>query len=200
MPDDTLSPLSNVLTIDDERIKTHLDRVVRGSVEETLNRGHVQGDPRRVRTLWQRAKRLSECSRSCAACASPEPPSSQKRGRRDARILLLSGRALAADSHQQSARAHPARDPTPHPCRRCIPRRSIRAQSGRGQAAPHRRHGVVDQEIPEHRATEGPADESRSHPRLSQCRAPLSPNQSAKNSGHFRMLNASALSLILTLG
>jgi hypothetical protein len=46
--------------------------------------------------------------------------------------------------------------------------------------------GVVDQEIPEHRAAEGPADESRSHPRLSQCRAPLSPNQSAKNSGHFR--------------
>jgi hypothetical protein len=32
-----LSPLSNVITIDDERIKTHLDRVVRGSVEETLN-------------------------------------------------------------------------------------------------------------------------------------------------------------------
>jgi putative transposase len=26
-----------VITIDDERIKNHLDRVVRGSVEETLN-------------------------------------------------------------------------------------------------------------------------------------------------------------------
>jgi hypothetical protein len=26
-----------VITIDDERIKSHLDRVVRGSVEETLN-------------------------------------------------------------------------------------------------------------------------------------------------------------------
>jgi putative transposase len=37
MPDDTPSPLSNVITIDDERIKSHLDRVVRGSVEETLN-------------------------------------------------------------------------------------------------------------------------------------------------------------------
>jgi hypothetical protein len=35
--DDTLSPLSNVITIDDERIKSHLDRIVRGSVEETLN-------------------------------------------------------------------------------------------------------------------------------------------------------------------
>jgi putative transposase len=37
MGDDTLSPLGNVITIDDERIKSHLDRVVRGSVEETLN-------------------------------------------------------------------------------------------------------------------------------------------------------------------
>src|SRR5512142_1751419 len=37
MVDDTLSPLGNVITIDDERIKSHLDRVVRGSVEETLN-------------------------------------------------------------------------------------------------------------------------------------------------------------------
>ena len=37
MNNDTLSPLGNVITIDDERIKSHLDRVVRGSVEETLN-------------------------------------------------------------------------------------------------------------------------------------------------------------------
>ena len=29
--------MGNVITIDDERIKSHLDRVVRGSVEETLN-------------------------------------------------------------------------------------------------------------------------------------------------------------------
>jgi hypothetical protein len=29
------SPLNNVITIDDERIKSHLDSVVRGSVEET---------------------------------------------------------------------------------------------------------------------------------------------------------------------
>jgi hypothetical protein len=29
--------LGNVITIDDERIKRHLDRGVRGSVEETLN-------------------------------------------------------------------------------------------------------------------------------------------------------------------
>src|SRR6202045_4972949 len=37
MNNDTLSPLGNVITIDDERIKRHLDRVVRGTVEETLN-------------------------------------------------------------------------------------------------------------------------------------------------------------------
>src|SRR5262245_18413462 len=37
MSDDTPRPLNNVITIDDERIKSHLDRVVRGTVEETLN-------------------------------------------------------------------------------------------------------------------------------------------------------------------
>lgn len=30
-------PLNNVIRTDDERIKGHLDRVVRGTVEETLN-------------------------------------------------------------------------------------------------------------------------------------------------------------------
>ena len=37
MTETTPSPLGNVITIDDERIKSHLDRVVRRSVEETLN-------------------------------------------------------------------------------------------------------------------------------------------------------------------
>src|ERR1700745_2659135 len=37
MTENTPSPLNNVITIDDERIKSHLDRVVRGTVEETLN-------------------------------------------------------------------------------------------------------------------------------------------------------------------
>jgi putative transposase len=37
MNETTPSPLGNVITIDDERIKNHLDRVVRGTVEETLN-------------------------------------------------------------------------------------------------------------------------------------------------------------------
>ena len=35
--EDKTIPLSNVITIDDERIRGHLDRVVRGTVEETLN-------------------------------------------------------------------------------------------------------------------------------------------------------------------
>jgi putative transposase len=37
MTEITPSPLNNVITIDDERIKSHLDRVVLGSVEKTLN-------------------------------------------------------------------------------------------------------------------------------------------------------------------
>ena len=37
MSDDTPRLLNNVITIDDERIKSHLDRVVRGTVEDTLN-------------------------------------------------------------------------------------------------------------------------------------------------------------------
>src|SRR5262245_39323507 len=37
MTETTPSPLNNVITIDDERVKNHLDRVVRGSVEDTLN-------------------------------------------------------------------------------------------------------------------------------------------------------------------
>ena len=32
-----VGPLNNIIRIDDERIKGHLDRVVRGTVEETLN-------------------------------------------------------------------------------------------------------------------------------------------------------------------
>jgi hypothetical protein len=34
MSDDTPSPLNNVITIDDERIKSHLERVARGTAEE----------------------------------------------------------------------------------------------------------------------------------------------------------------------
>ena len=43
----------------------------------------------------------------------------------------------------------------------------------RRQAAPYRRHRLVEQTLPKHRTAEGPADE-RCHHRLSQYRAPLS--------------------------
>ena len=55
-------------------------------------------------------------------------------------LLRLPGGALAAHPHQQSARAHPARDPAAHARRRRLPRRAIGAQPRRGQAAAHRRH------------------------------------------------------------
>jgi hypothetical protein len=38
MTKNTPSPLNKVITIGDERIENHLDRVVRGSVEETFER------------------------------------------------------------------------------------------------------------------------------------------------------------------
>ena len=37
MEEDTTKPLSNVIRIDDERIQEHLGKIVRGSVEDTLN-------------------------------------------------------------------------------------------------------------------------------------------------------------------
>ncbi len=37
MTENTPSPLGNVISIEDERIRNHLDRVVRGTVEDTLN-------------------------------------------------------------------------------------------------------------------------------------------------------------------
>src|SRR5262249_23198905 len=53
------------------------------------------------------------------------------------------------------------------------PGRAIPGPPRRRKAAPHRRHGVVDQKISEHRVAEGPADE-RCHHRVSQGRVPLS--------------------------
>src|SRR6516165_5284541 len=80
-------------------------------------------------------------------------------------VLRLPGEALAAHPHEQPARAPPARDQATHACGRGIPRRPIGLEPRRGQTAPHRWHGVVDQTIPEHRTAEGPADE-RSYHRL----------------------------------
>src|SRR5262249_48678008 len=78
--------------------------------------------------------------------------------------------------HEYPAGTHPARDPTAHPCCRRVPGRPVGAQPCRGQAAPHRRHRLVDQTLSEHRAAEG-AEHEGCHHRVSQCRAPLSPNQ-----------------------
>jgi mutator family transposase len=61
----------------------------------------------------------------------------------------------------------PARDQASYARGRGIPRRPIGLEPRRGQAAPRCWHGVVEQEISQHRAAEGPADE-RSHHRLSQ--------------------------------
>src|SRR5262249_38517874 len=66
------------------------------------------------------------------------------------------------------------------------------AQPRRREAAPHRRHGVVYEEISQHRAAQGPADE-RCHHRVSQGRAPLSQTESAKDSGHYRIFEFSAV-------
>src|SRR5215475_5114615 len=49
------------------------------------------------------------------------------------------------------------------------------AEPRRCQATPHRRHGMVDQEISQHRAAEG--SDERCHHRVSQGRAPLSQNR-----------------------
>ena len=71
MTEITPSPLNNVISIDDERIKNHLDRVVRGSVEETLkNSSRITSAPahedslRRRIVQWPSAYFLAPNSRS----------------------------------------------------------------------------------------------------------------------------------------
>jgi Virulence factor BrkB len=97
-------------------------------------------------------------------------------GRGDACLLWLPGGTLAAHAHQQSARAHSARDQAAHARRWCVPRRAAGAQSCRGPAAAHCRYQLVDQTLFEYRAAEG-AEHERCRHRVSQCRAPLSPDQ-----------------------
>jgi hypothetical protein len=59
MTEITPSPLNNVITIDDERIKNHLDRVVRGSVEETLNALlEAEADGCAMRSVTSAARRV----------------------------------------------------------------------------------------------------------------------------------------------
>ena len=81
------------------------------------DRGHAQGDPRR--RGHRGSAREGHPSDREAAWPAPEPRrragGSGSRG--DAHLLRLPRGALAADSHQQPTRAHPARDPAAHPCR-----------------------------------------------------------------------------------
>jgi hypothetical protein len=80
------SPLNNVFTIDDERIKNHLDWVVRGSVEERLNALLLEAGADRLCNAQQAARpsvsRLSVISYSeqrvpfqtrCRALSCPRP-------------------------------------------------------------------------------------------------------------------------------
>ena len=66
MTETTPGPLGNVITIDDERIKSHLDRVVRGSVEALHKRCCIAqaGRPRRPTA---RSKSRSEARRDTRA-------------------------------------------------------------------------------------------------------------------------------------
>ncbi len=65
----TPSSVSHVITIDDERIKNHLDRVVRGSVEETLKAlldaeaDRLCNAQRYERSEARRATRTGHCER-----------------------------------------------------------------------------------------------------------------------------------------
>jgi len=79
MSDDTPSPLNNVITIDDERIKSHLDRVVRGTVEETLNAlldasGSAVQCATHERSEARRDSRLDVCWRSFGTLNVPRRP------------------------------------------------------------------------------------------------------------------------------
>ena len=59
MSDDTPSPLNNVITIDDERIKSHLEQVVRGTVEEALNVARCRGGSAVMRNAVSAAPRVA---------------------------------------------------------------------------------------------------------------------------------------------
>ena len=71
MTETTPRPLNNVITIDDERIKNHLDRIVRGSVEETLN-GLLDAEADRLcnaqRYARSEARRYTRAGHKNASC------------------------------------------------------------------------------------------------------------------------------------
>jgi hypothetical protein len=67
-------PLNNVIRIDDERIKGHLDRVVRGTVEETLNSLLDAEADRAMRSVMSALKRGAIPERATTSAAwRPRP-------------------------------------------------------------------------------------------------------------------------------
>ena len=84
--EDRTIPLSNVITIDDERIRGHLDRVVRGTVEETLNAPvGCRGCGRRNNTRKRQAVSLawSNTGRWAAIAGELQRPKRPRCGRGD---------------------------------------------------------------------------------------------------------------------
>ena len=87
--EDRTIPLSNVITIDDERIRGHLDRVVRGTVEETLNAPvGCRGCGRRNNTRKRQAVSLawSNTGRWAAIAGELQRPKRPRCGRGDPSI------------------------------------------------------------------------------------------------------------------
>ena len=198
MTETTSSPLNNVITIDDERIKSHLDRVVvRGSVEETLN-ALVEAEADRLcnaqryeRSEARRDTRAGHYERRLQTKAGEVPLKVPKlraqtfetaiieryRRRESSVEEALIEMYLAGVSVRRveditealwGARVSPSTVSGAFPD----------GQSALNLAAARLRHiaghRLVDEKILEYGAAEAPADE-RGHHRLSPCRAPLSP-------------------------
>jgi hypothetical protein len=108
MTEITPNPLNNIISIDDERIKNHLDRVVRGSVEETLN-ALLEAEANRLcmRSATSAARRVGIHARATSATAKPAPAMAQIVKNSDTRLsqtrLRLSSSSLIMLSASKTA-------------------------------------------------------------------------------------------------
>jgi putative transposase len=179
MTEITPSPLNNVITIDDERIKNHLDRVVRGSVEETLN-ALLEAEVDRLRNA-QRYERGE--ARQDTRAGHYERKLQTKAGEVRLKVPKLRAQTFETAIIERYRRRESSVEEAL--IEMYLAGVSVRRVEDitealwgtrvspstvsdlNGQAAPRCWHGVVEQEISQHRAAEGPADE-RSHHRLSQ--------------------------------
>jgi putative transposase len=131
----------------------------------------------------QETRATAEAKASAAVGRTPPPAygargGARRRARpRDPDLLRLPGLPLDQDPHQQSARAHHARDPATNPRGRRLPRWAVLPEPRRGQAPAHRRHPLVDPQIHEHGAA--PRGEERS------LRSRRRVSESAKESGRY---------------